>query len=217
VAAHVAVPQAHGATTQCQLGPRARLHDVSDPKADSHGTLAIVLCPRPLGAVGFLLASRSRGRYDSGMLNTMRVRVPTTLAWCWLALTSLACGGKTAEVGDAGASSGGPSSTSGGSSGTASGSGSSSGANLPETGTAACDDAGRDLCVLCDDQNWHCGKTVLEACPSFLDASENCVGVVIGASDCFSCDSQGQGDEWECQNVNPRLAYWKLTPYACSE
>lgn len=89
-------------------------------------------------------------------------------------------------------------------------------ATPPPPDSSACARAD-DVCVLCSDGYWHCGRQViLPPCPPDLDASANCTGTAINGNNCFTCASNGTGVEWECLPVMPEDGIWKLVSYPCA-
>lgn len=77
------------------------------------------------------------------------------------------------------------------------------------------------VCVLCSDQRWHCGSTSWPPCPSGpyptgVRADADCVGYELGGNDCFTCGSDGGGDDWTCIGSMPGEGSWRLTSHPCS-
>jgi hypothetical protein len=113
-------------------------------------------------------------------------------------------GGSAASGGSAGA---------GGSSGAGAGGGAGSpnDGGLPKVDSSACV-MKSNACVLCDDNQYHCGSGVWTQCPPGLVSSASCAAAVdAGFGLCLTCAGVA-GTEWRCL---PGDRWYLVTGFTC--
>ncbi len=146
-----------------------------------------------------------------------------------------ACGGKSVVVPDSGGGSAGSggaagsggsggmggaggSGGTGGTGGTAGAGGSPHDAGLPNPDSSACvmqpADGAEAPCVLCSDDNWHCGALVYPTCPSGAEAGAPCA-ITSPPMQCVQCDGP-MGNELSCM-MFPKGTFWERIPIACAK
>jgi hypothetical protein len=124
-----------------------------------------------------------------------------TAAWC-LALEGVtSCGGLAVSPADAGnPAKDGSTQDAAGVDGAYLDTGAPADANAlkPEVGTPECDvydPSGNVVCVVCADDNWHCGLEVLQPCPQGTQTHSPCAS----HAECYLCTDAGTGELYTCK------------------